>query len=250
MAPGSIAREPWPSVRGRAGGRASAMAVSGAVHLGLIAALCLLVLQRQAPPPERGLELAVVAAPAETRPAETRPAETRPAETHTERLPAAVVGGTAVTPLDFGVLAATTVAPAVRYAGARRHSPAPAVAAAAAVSPPPAVPAAPAAVALSEGGTGALAALAARIHRAVQAAAVYPSMARLTHREGRAELRFDYAGGVVRAVSLVQSSHSALLDDAALAAVHRAALPPAPVELADRTLTLLVWVDFNLSAVD
>jgi TonB family protein len=207
------------------------MAVSASLHLGLIAGLCLLLQQQPLPRPDGGMAFAVVAAPPEA---------------ITERLPTAWVTQSAAPPRDFGVVpAATAFAPAARHAGATRSMPMRRLATAL----PPAAPDVPA-PAPAAPSPGVLAALAARIHQAVQAAAIYPALARITHREGRAELRFDYAGGLVRAVSLVQSSQSSLLDDAALAAVHRAALPPAPAEIGNRTLTLMVWVDFSLSALD
>ncbi len=93
-------------------------------------------------------------------------------------------------------------------------------------------------------------ALEARIHQAVQEAVVYPSAARAMHMEGRTQVRFDYTDGTVSQVDVADSSRSAMLDRAAVAAVRRAALPRAPGEIGSRTLALLVWVDFRMVRQD
>jgi len=84
------------------------------------------------------------------------------------------------------------------------------------------------------------------IQAVVRAAAVMPAAARRQHREGRAEIRFDYLDGAVRGVALAQSSASRVLDDAALAAVQTARYPAAPAPLRGRTLPMVVWVDFRI----
>jgi protein TonB len=83
------------------------------------------------------------------------------------------------------------------------------------------------------------------IQHAVQEAAVYPPRARLLHRQGRAQVRFDYAGGAVAGVALAQSSQSPMLDEAALEAVRRATYPKAAAQL---RLALVVWVNFVQAA--
>jgi protein TonB len=86
------------------------------------------------------------------------------------------------------------------------------------------------------------------IQAVVRAAAVMPAAARRQHREGRAEVRFDYLDGTVQGVALAQSSASRVLDDAALAAVRTARYPATPPQLRGRKLSLVVWVDFHLAA--
>ena len=87
----------------------------------------------------------------------------------------------------------------------------------------------------------------ARIRQAVQDAAVYPASARLLHRNGRAEVRFEYDRGTIELASIAESSHVDALDSAALAAVTRAAIPDPPAELGPQKRIMQVWVQFNLS---
>jgi protein TonB len=108
----------------------------------------------------------------------------------------------------------------------------------------PSPPAAPPPAAMTP---DALNTLTARIHQAVQAALVYPPAARMMRLAGRTQIRFEYEDGAARAVLIARSSRSDLLDDAALAAVRRAAMPPVPQALRGRDLDLLVWVDFGIS---
>jgi len=89
------------------------------------------------------------------------------------------------------------------------------------------------------------ASLEARIRDAVQAAVHYPAAARMMGITGRARLLLDYYSGVVASPVLAQSSGTAMLDDAALAAARAAHYPPAPVEIEGRLLHLLVWVEFK-----
>ncbi len=91
-----------------------------------------------------------------------------------------------------------------------------------------------------------LPALEARIDAAVQRAAVLPAAAGRQHRQGRTRLRFTYLDGTVRDVSVVASSLSRILDNAALAAVRDAIIPSAPPKLRGRRLDLLVWINFRL----
>ncbi len=86
----------------------------------------------------------------------------------------------------------------------------------------------------------------ARIQQAVQDAAVYPPSARLLHREGSAQVRFDYDRGSIKSVSIVHTTYVGALDNAALAAVTRAAIPNPPAELGPQKHTMLVWVRFRL----
>ncbi len=74
-----------------------------------------------------------------------------------------------------------------------------------------------------------------------------PEAARRQHREGRVLARFSYLDGAVRDPAILLSSHSQLLDDAALLAVRQARCPPAPASLTGRRLDLVVWIDFRTS---
>lgn len=82
----------------------------------------------------------------------------------------------------------------------------------------------------------------------MNAAAQYPAMARLQGRQGNAKIAFDYRDGVVQHVVLLRSSHSRLLDDAALRAARRAHYPAPPARLAGLTLHMTVWVRFSLES--
>ena len=88
-----------------------------------------------------------------------------------------------------------------------------------------------------------------RLLQAVQAEArrSYPAAARMMGIAGQAAVRFEYRDGAVRVIGLSQSSGAPVLDRAALAAVQDAQYPPAPPELAGRTLVKLVHVKFELN---
>lgn len=68
--------------------------------------------------------------------------------------------------------------------------------------------------------------------RAINAQKVYPKGPLLRSETGEVAVSFDYAGGVVSNIRVDRSSGSRELDQAALAAVQKAALPPKPAELA------------------
>lgn len=89
------------------------------------------------------------------------------------------------------------------------------------------------------------AALEARVRVAIQAATRYPASARMMGLAGRARVMLDYRSGAVANPALAQSSGAPILDEAALAAVQSAHYPPAPPEIADRLLRLIVWVEFR-----
>lgn len=121
---------------------------------------------------------------------------------------------------------------------------------------PPAMPARPApselarpaaqAAAQSAAQTAAReASLEARIRDAIQAAVHYPATARMMGLTGRARVQLDYRAGAVINPSLAQSAGMAVLDDAAMAAARTAHYPPAPPEVGQRLLRLLVWVEFR-----
>ena len=90
----------------------------------------------------------------------------------------------------------------------------------------------------------------ARIRQAVQDAVIYPASARLLRRQGSAQIRFDYDRGAIEAATIAQSSQTAALDNAALKAVTRAAIPDPPAELGPQKRTMVVWVQFKLLSED
>ena len=92
----------------------------------------------------------------------------------------------------------------------------------------------------------ALARLRGAISEAVQSVAEMPMAARLQRRAGRAQVGFAYQDGTVADATLLQSSRSRLLDQAALTAVMRARYPAPPAPLRGRRLSLQVWVDFTM----
>jgi periplasmic protein TonB len=137
-----------------------------------------------------------------------------------------------------------------------RHQAVPAPRNSSAAAAPAAVPAAvvaqkptPATAARQSAPTddgAALARLRGAISEAVQSVAEMPMAARLQRREGRAQVGFAYQDGTVADATLLQSSRSRLLDQAALTAVMRARYPAPPAPLRGRRLSLQVWVDFTM----
>ena len=91
----------------------------------------------------------------------------------------------------------------------------------------------------------ALAGFAGQVQRAVQAAAVYPPVARRMNVQGRVQVSFAFESGTVSSVAVARASQSSMLDRAAQAAVRNAAYPRAPGPVA-RRLPMMVWVDFSL----
>jgi TonB family protein len=90
----------------------------------------------------------------------------------------------------------------------------------------------------------------AKLQAAVQDAAIYPNVARMQRRQGRARIQFEYADGKFGPVAVVASSGSAVLDRAAANAVERAQLPQPPEQIAARRLDFLIWVSFTLTLSD
>lgn len=74
---------------------------------------------------------------------------------------------------------------------------------------------------------------AAGMLRAINDQKVYPKTEMVKGHTGEAVVSFDYADGVVSNVQVVTSSGWQALDDAAVQAVLKAALPPKPPELAN-----------------
>jgi len=82
----------------------------------------------------------------------------------------------------------------------------------------------------------------------LEAHQTYPEEARRRGEEGRAVLRFtvDRSGKVLE-VTLVSGSGSPRLDDAALAILHDATLPPFPVEMRQDRVTVTVQIRYRLT---
>jgi periplasmic protein TonB len=85
----------------------------------------------------------------------------------------------------------------------------------------------------------------ARVNAAVQAAVRYPPAARMLHRQGRAQVAFDYLDGAVSNVALARTSGFPMLDRAALATVRSAQYPLPLAKLRGRLLHMIVWVRFR-----
>ncbi len=243
-----ITRPPAPATGRKGPGLKLTLGVA-ALHAGVIAALCLVMPPPPvAPPPELSVPM-VFEPPApppvmELPPEILPPPSAQPRMASLEKLPALDIPAApdGIVHQRPHVRRAPVKAPAPPTALADAQ-PAPQLAAPATRDPPR--PAGPSAAQMS-----ALAALKARIRQAVQEAAtsVYPAAARLMHREGRPQVQFEYENGVVRAVTLASSSQSSLLDRAAIQAVANARMPSPPAELGPQKLSLLVAVNFTLTA--
>jgi protein TonB len=85
-----------------------------------------------------------------------------------------------------------------------------------------------------------------RLKAAIQAAVVYPAAARNMGFSGRARLEFQFRDGIIDHLKVIQSSGSGLIDQAALASVGNAVLPPIPDSLKGRQMTYQVTVEFQL----
>jgi protein TonB len=88
----------------------------------------------------------------------------------------------------------------------------------------------------------------AAVRAAIQAAIIYPPAARMMKQQGRTKVAFRLIQHRAEDPRVVQSSGIPAIDAAAVAAVHDAAYPTPPVELAGRTLEFAVFVEFSLSA--
>ncbi|MCL2658589.1 MAG: TonB family protein [Betaproteobacteria bacterium] len=77
---------------------------------------------------------------------------------------------------------------------------------------------------------------------------VYPFAARTMNAQGKARVEFVFHDGAFSHVRIIQSSGNGMLDQAALAAVTHAAVPPIPDSLADKSMTYQVTVVFELNA--
>ncbi len=88
---------------------------------------------------------------------------------------------------------------------------------------------------------------AAKLRAAIQAAVAYPYAARAMGSHGKARVEFAFRDGVSSHVRIVQGSGNGLLDQAALAAVANAAVPPLPDSLKGKNMTYQVTVVFELN---
>ncbi len=89
---------------------------------------------------------------------------------------------------------------------------------------------------------------AARLKASIQAAVVYPAAAKAMGFSGRARLEFQFRDGVISHLKVVQTSGSGLIDQAAMASVGNAVVPPIPDFLKGRDLTYQVTVEFQLKS--
>jgi protein TonB len=85
-----------------------------------------------------------------------------------------------------------------------------------------------------------------RLKAAIQAAVIYPPAARAMGLHGEARVEFDFRDGAVRNVRVTRSSGAGLIDQAAIAAVMNAVVPPIPETLRGRDLAYQVTVVFSL----
>ncbi len=226
MRPG-VSRLACPARGENRGPRSRAALASVILHVGIVCGLCLAVARLRPAPP--GASVAMVFA---------APAAVPLATVTSSRLAAQ------------GSITPTALAPAVPVRSVRatvsenRARPVRAASAPGA----PTTPAPTAAAPSPPPSAGDLAGLKLRIREAVRAATVYPAVARQMHREGRAQVAFAYVDGAVQGISLIQSSRSGLLDEAALSAVRRAAYPRPLPGMTGVRLALEVWVNFGIEA--
>ncbi len=206
------------------------------LHVAVISTFAMLVRPKHVPSPPVEMAVPVVFEQAPPPPADPKP---RLLASSTLRVPIETVPTTltllpnlALRPVPRGVL--------------RRPAATPRPLGAFAAAPVPPAGAPPTEAAPSDATQHSLAAWEARIRQAVQDAAIYPPSARLLRRDGRAQVQFSYDRGAVSLASVVQTSHFAALDTAALAAVTRAAMPDPPPGLGPQKRLLLVWVQFTL----
>jgi protein TonB len=88
----------------------------------------------------------------------------------------------------------------------------------------------------------------AQARAAVQAALRYPGVARARRLVGQSRIAFTYRDSQASAAHVVGSSGFDILDQAALAALRDAALPPPPPELAGHSVDMTITVLFTLQS--
>jgi protein TonB len=222
-----------------------------ALHMALLAALGLASHARHSPMPPAEISIPIVFVPAAPAPAAPAPpilaASTLPIPTEMQAAALAPLPRLTLPPSRTGE-APRAVPPRPHRMTATPMPRAPETQAPRPDAPPAAAPAAP--IRPPHDSLPALARWEARIRQAVQDAAIYPASARLLHRDGSAQISFEYNRGAVEHASIIQTSHVGSLDNAALAAVTRAAIPDPPAELGPQKRTMLVWVQFRLMATE
>jgi protein TonB len=83
------------------------------------------------------------------------------------------------------------------------------------------------------------------VNTAVQSAVRYPNAARILQLTGTTTVGFDDLNGVISNPHIIGSSGSAVLDQAAIAAVSNATLPEEPADLRGETQHITINVDFT-----
>jgi protein TonB len=87
---------------------------------------------------------------------------------------------------------------------------------------------------------------ATRLKASIQAAVVYPAAARNMGFSGRARVEFLFRDGVISHLRIIQGSGSGMIDQAALASVSNALIPPIPESLRGHETSYQVTVEFRL----
>ncbi len=85
-----------------------------------------------------------------------------------------------------------------------------------------------------------------QVKGAIQAAVHFPEAARMLGEEGRVLVRFHLLHGHVSQIEILKKGAMGAFDEAALAAVRNARIPPPPATLAGKDFQLTVWVEFQL----
>ena len=107
-----------------------------------------------------------------------------------------------------------------------------------AVPPPPAPPSPPNPAIEAE--------YLARVKGAIQSAVRFPDSAKMLGQGGRVQVEFHLQNGLITALRIFQKGSMDSFNNAAMAAVREAHLPPIPVELRGKSFTLELWVEFVL----
>jgi len=252
--------------------RRSGFAFAGAValHAGLAALLLLIGHRVLRPPPEAPPQLSMVFAPPEPAAAPAPVAEPQQSATEPQPPPAVhpepappppptpvpVPAEVAPPPVAQPVPAPRPVAvkpearpiarPAHRPPAALpRSPPAPVAPSAPAAATAPTTPSAPAIAA--PGSADAVAGWRSALAAWLQSHKTYPALARRTGDQGRVVVHFTVdREGRVTVVALVQSSGSAVLDEAAEALLRSARLPPFPAGMAQPQISITLPIRYAL----
>ncbi|WP_277741748.1 energy transducer TonB [Acidithiobacillus sulfuriphilus] len=85
-----------------------------------------------------------------------------------------------------------------------------------------------------------------QVKGAIQAAVHFPGVARMLGETSRVLVRFHLLHGHVSQIDILKKGAMGAFDEAALAAVRNAQIPPPPATLAGKDFQLTVWVEFQL----